>query len=62
MSQSILLEYIRLYHITLTHYYILKGIIQMTKNYTTKDVEEENNRVRKSQCHNPYSNQLYYII
>ena len=30
-------------------------IIQMTSNYRAIDVEKENNRVRKSQCHNQYS-------
>ena len=53
-SQSIFLGVI-LHYITLTLYYILKDIIQMTSNYSTIDVEEENNRVRKSQCHNQYS-------
>ena len=51
MSQSILLGII-LHYITLTSYHILKDIIQMTSNYSTIDVEEENNRVRKCQCHN----------
>ena len=32
-----------------------KGHIQMRSNYSTIDVEKENNRVRKSQCHNQYS-------
>ena len=41
-----------LHYITLTSYYILTDKIQMTSNYSTIDVEEENNRVRKSQCHN----------
>ena len=54
MSQSIFLGFI-LHYITLTSYYILKDIIQMTNNYSTIDVEEENNRVRKCQCHNQYS-------
>ena len=54
MSQSTLLGFI-LRYITLTNYYILKDIIQMTSNYSTIDVEEENNRVRKCQCHNQYS-------
>ena len=54
MSQSIYLGVI-LHYITLTIYYILKDIIQMTSNYSTIDVEEENNRVRKCQCHNQYS-------
>ena len=54
MSQVILLGFI-LHYITLTSYYILKDIIPMTSNYSTIDVEEENNRVRKSQCHNQYS-------
>ena len=54
MSQSILLGYI-LHYVTLTDYYILKDIIRMTSNYSTIDVEEENNRVRKYQCHNQYS-------
>ena len=51
MSQSILLGFIP-HYITLTAYYILKDIIQMTSNYSTIDVETENNRVRKCQCHN----------
>ena len=51
MTQLILLGVIQRYK-TLTSYYILKDIIQMTSNYNTIDVEEENNRVRKSQCHN----------
>ena len=46
MSQLILLGFI-LHYITLTVYYIVKDIIQMTSNYSTIDVEEENNRVRK---------------
>ena len=54
MSQSILLGFI-LHYITLTDYYMLKDIIQMTSNYSTKDVEEENNRVRKCQCYTQYS-------
>ena len=54
ISQSILLGFI-LYYITLTSYYILKDIIQMTSNYSTIDVEEENNKIRKCQCHNQYS-------
>ena len=54
MSQSIFLGFI-LYYIPLTNYYILKDIIQMTSNYSTIDVEVENNRVRKCQCHNQYS-------
>ena len=54
MLQSILLGYI-LHYITLTFYYILKDIIQMTSNYSTIDVEEENIRVKKCQCHNQYS-------
>ena len=54
MSQSIFLGFI-LHYITLTSYYILKDVIQMTSNYSTIDVEEENNRVRKCQCHNQYS-------
>ena len=54
MSQSIFLEFI-LHYITLTDYYILKDIIQMTSNYSTIDVEEENNTGRKCQCHNHYS-------
>ena len=53
MSQWIFLGFI-LHYITLTYYYILKDIIQMTSNYSTIDVEEENNRVRKCQCHNQY--------
>ena len=44
-----------LHYITLTSYYILTDKIQMTSNYSTIDVEEENNRVRKSQRHNQYS-------
>ena len=54
ISQSILLGFI-LHYITLTDYYILKDIIQMTSNYSTIDVEEENNKIRKCQCHNQYS-------
>ena len=46
MSQSIFLGFILRYK-TLTNYYILKDIIQMTSNYSTIDVKEENNRVRK---------------
>ena len=42
MSQSIFLGVI-LHYITLTAYYILKDIIQMISNYSTIDVEEENN-------------------
>ena len=61
MSQSLFLG-VTLHYITLTSYYILKDIIQMTSNYSTIDVEEENNRVRKCQCHNQYSSDLYYII
>ena len=61
MSQSIFLGVIP-HYITLTAYYISKDIIQMTSNYSTIDVEEENNRVRKCQCHNQYSLDLYYII
>ena len=51
MSQSLFLGVI-LHYIPLTNYYILMDIIQMTSNYSTIDVEEENNRVRKCQCHN----------
>ena len=51
MSQSIFLGVI-LHYITLTNYYILKDVIQMTSNYSKIDVEEENSRVRKCQCHN----------
>ena len=40
ISQSIFLGFI-LHYITLTLYYILKDIIQMTRNYSTIDVEEE---------------------
>ena len=54
MSQSIFLGVIP-HYITLTNYYILKDIIQMTSNYSTIDVEEENDRIRKCQCHNQYS-------
>ena len=54
MSQLILLGFI-LQYITLNDYHILRDIIQMTINYSTIDVEEETNRVRKSQCHNQYS-------
>ena len=61
MTQSLFLGVI-LHYITLTLYYILKDIIQMTSNYSTIHVEEENNRVRKSQCHNQYSYELYCII
>ena len=46
MSQLVLLGFI-LHYITLTDYYILKDIIQMTSNYSTIDVEEENIRERK---------------
>ena len=53
MSQLLFLGVI-LHYITLTDYYILKDIIQITSNYSTIDVEEENNRVRKCQCHNQY--------
>ena len=42
MSQSIFLGFI-VHYITLTTYYILKDIIQMTSNYNTIDVEEESN-------------------
>ena len=48
MSQLIFLGVI-LHYITLTNYYILKDIIQMTSKYSTIDVEEESNRVRKCQ-------------
>ena len=54
MSQSIYLGVI-LHYITLTLYYILKHIIQMTSNYSTIDVEEENNRVKKYQYQNQYT-------
>ena len=54
MSQSILLELIP-HYITLTSYYIIKNIFQTTSNDSTIDVEEENNRLRKCQCHNQYS-------
>ena len=54
MSQSIFLGFI-LHYIILTSYYILKDVIQMTSNCSTIDVEKENNRVRKCQCHNQYS-------
>ena len=54
MLQSILLVYI-LHYITLTFYDILKDIIKMTNNYSTINVEEQNNKVRKSQCYNQYS-------
>ena len=54
MSQSIYLGVI-LHYITLTLYYILIDVIQMTSNYSTIHVEEENNRVRKCQCHNQYT-------
>ena len=55
MSQSIFFGFI-LHYITLTAYYILKDVIQMTSNYySTIYVEEENNWVRKCQCHNQYS-------
>ena len=47
ISQSLFLGVI-LHYITLTSYYILKDIIQMTSsNYNTIDVEEESNRVKK---------------
>ena len=45
MSQSIILGFI-LHYITLTDYYILKDIIQMTSNYSTIDVEEKKIRVK----------------
>ena len=45
MSQSILLGFI-LHYITLTPYYIVKDIIQMTSNHKTKNVEEKYNRVK----------------
>ena len=54
ISQSIFLGVI-LHYIALTLYYILKDVIQMTSNYSTIDVEGENNRVRKCQCHNQYT-------
>ena len=54
MSQSLFLGVI-LHYITFTNYYIVKDIIQMTSNYSTIDVEEESNRVRKCQSHNHYS-------
>ena len=54
MLQSLFLGVI-LHYITLTNYYILIDIIQITSNYSTIDVEEENNKIRKSQCHNQYS-------
>ena len=54
MSQSLFLRVI-LHYITLTLYYILVDVIQIASNYSTIDVEEENNRLRKSQCHNQYS-------
>ena len=41
-------------YITLYHTYWLlncKGHIQMTSNYSTNDVEKENNRLRKCQHH-----------
>ena len=40
MLHSILLGFI-LHYITLTNYFILKDIIQMTSNYSTIDVEEK---------------------
>ena len=40
MSQLILLGLI-LHYITLTNYYILKDIIQVTNNYNTIDAVEE---------------------
>ena len=61
MSQLILLGFI-LQYITLTNYYILKDIIQVTSNYNTIDVEEEKYRLRKCQCNNQYYYDLYYII
>ena len=61
MSQSLFLGVI-LHYITITSYYILIDIIQMTSNYSTINVEEENNKIRKCQCHNQYSYDLYYII
>ena len=54
MSQPLFLGVI-LHYITLTAYYILNDIIQMTSNYSTIDVEEEKNRVRKCQYHNQYT-------
>ena len=54
ISQSLFLVVI-LHYIKLTLYYILKDIIQMTSNYSTIDVEEEKNSVRKCQCLNQYS-------
>ena len=54
MLQSIFLGFI-LHYITFTSCHILKDIIQMTSNYSTIVIEEENNRVRKCQCHNQYS-------
>ena len=45
MSQLILLGFI-LHYITLKSYHIFKDVIQITSNYSTIDVEEENNRVR----------------
>ena len=54
MSQLILLGFI-LHYITLTSYYILNDVIQMTSNYSTIDVEEENNTGKKCQCHNQFS-------
>ena len=39
---------------TLISYYTLKDIIQMTSNYSTIDVEEDNIRVKKCQCQNQY--------
>ena len=36
-----------LQYMTLTHYYIVKGHIQMTSNNSTISVETKNNRVNK---------------
>ena len=34
----------------------------MTSNYSTINVEEENKKIRKCQCHNQYSYDLYNNI
>ena len=50
---------------TLYHTYPLlncKGHIQLISNYSTIDVEKENNRANKYQVHIQYTENLYYII
>ena len=46
MTQSLFLG-VTLHYITHTFYYIVKEINQMTSNYSTIDVEEGNNKVKK---------------